>query len=490
MKFVIKIGFILFLGIFYMQGKSQEIVIDTEYGIYIRGISTDQNGDFILSANFISNYDKWFWKSMIVKVTPDFDTTIRVIDDTLNKLFSPYLLITQNNHYILNAVELLKDDTTGNYTQLAFIVFDEDMNQIAFKRYDISDPDQTTEAYMHFIQNEDGRIYGFGRSGLEDYFLIVEINEMGDTLRTNTVFTGYPGVASSSGVMPSHRDDLAMVAFGEGYNLNAQSEVYDIDTSLNIAHQPIILDSATGNYFFSIKAKWLNDSIYLATGSASYGKDNKEIILYKANANQNHQVVADYVILNSPGSDQPCIGSPSFIDPSYIYIGSCSYAPAGWNITEEYMVALIDEDLNLTAMKTFGKEGRNYVCNAIQATDDFGCIVSGTVHYPDSANTDWDMFVRKISLENMVGIAEQTADPDDSDYYIYPNPGNDKLYVNTARQGVIMKVYNMAGKKIMEIPIRRSLDQEINVQSLLSGSYLLKFTDEEGFRETKKWVKQ
>jgi hypothetical protein len=313
---------------------------------------------------------------------------------------------------------------------------------------------------------------------------------MGDTLRTNEVFTGFPGVASYSGVMPSKREDLAMVAFGEGYNLNGQSEVYDIDTSLNITHQPIILDSATGNYFFSIKGKWLNDSIYLASGSASYGKDNKEIILYKANANQNHEVVAEYVIIDSPGSDQPCAGSPSFIDPSHIYIGSYSGGGAGWTMTKEFMVALIDEDLNLTAMKTFGKEGLNYVCHAIQATEDLGCIVSGTVHHPDSADTDWDMFIRKLSLEDIVGIAEHTPDPYDSDYHLYPNPGGDQLYIYTAREGVKMEVYDMGGKKQLEHRVSNSLSQSYDMQGLIQGTYMLKFTDKEGFSETKKWIKE
>ena len=92
--------------------------------------------------------------------------------------------------------------------------------------------------------------------------------------------------------------------------------------------------------------------------------------------------------------------------------------------------------------------------------------------------------------EEITGVAEQTTAPYDSDYYLYPNPGGAEVYISTARQGVHLAIYDLDGKKVKEAKICKRLHQKINMESLPPGTYFFKFTDNKGFQETKKWIKQ
>ncbi len=92
--------------------------------------------------------------------------------------------------------------------------------------------------------------------------------------------------------------------------------------------------------------------------------------------------------------------------------------------------------------------------------------------------------------DEIVGVAEKTIDPYDSDYFIYPNPGKEKLNINTARKGVELKIIDINGKEVM----RRRLDDTFlhtyDVSKLSSGNYILHFRDNEGYEESIKWIKQ
>jgi hypothetical protein len=142
-------------------------------------------------------------------------------------------------------------------------------------------------------------------------------------------------------------------------------------------------------------------------------------------------------------------------------------------------------------MKSLGRDGYQYEMHCMQATDDLGCMVSGTVH--DNAHApsyDWDMFIRKIMPGDIVDVAEHTEDPYDSDYFIYPNPGSNYLKINTARKGVELKIFNTAGNLVSTHDLAEGFGRQITTGHLEAGIYILHFTDREGFSEKLSWIKK
>ncbi len=483
---------LLLLGISHLPGISQEIIMDTEFGIRPVFIKLDNNNDLILTA--MTKDTTNYWQSMILKITADLDTTYRIIDDTLNELFAPRLLITQNNRYIVNTVERLEGG--GNwFNRLTFIVFDEDLSILSFKRYNMEHIyPANNNVYMSFIQNEDSRIFGFGIRGDNDDFFVMEITEMGDTLRTKRIHSGPANPSLFSDVMESHTDSIAFYAFLAGFDYQGKWKVLTADTAFNYTYKNIELAEGF-NYIQSVKANWLNDSIYMGVGFLGIGEDkfiHEDLVLYKANAWQDHEVIGSPLWISRPDTtDFTAQNIPTFVDPSHIYVGSYRGSSPGASYNGRYMVAIVDEDLNLIGMKSLGRDGFQYEMHCLQATNDLGCMVSGTVH--DNAHApsyDWDMFIRKIMPGDIVDVAEHTEDPYDSDYFVYPNPGSDYLNINTARKGVGLKIFNTAGNLVSTHDLAEGFGRQITTGHLEAGIYILHFTDREGFSENVSWIKK
>jgi hypothetical protein len=367
------------------------------------------------------------------------------------------------------------------------MVFDEDFNILSFKRYDMGSI--YMEVYMNFIQNDDGRIYGFGHK--DDLLYVMEINEMADTLRTMLIdpVLGYP---SGSDVLESHNDTVAIHAIVSTFDSSTGTYKFvTIDTGFNnYTYYPIILNDNKIPY--SISANWINDSIYIGVGFIPEVGNVKNLAIYRANVNNGGIPEGDYLYIIRPDTqDMPARNIPTFVDLNHIYIGSYRGSDPGASYNGRFMVCIIDENLNLLGMKSLGKDGYQYEMHAMQATDDLGCIVIGTRH--DNANappTDWDIFIRKIMPDEIVEVAEHTADPYDSDYFIYPNPGSDELNINTARKEVELRIVDIAGKEVMRRKLNDTFLNTLNVTQLPSGNYLLQFKDKEGYQESLKWIKK
>ena len=473
----------LFFGILLSNVKSQEIIINTEYWIHGGGIQKDQNSNLILTANF--NDSVYFWKSMIIKVMPDFEYTYYIIDDTTNSLESGPILITKNNRILLSCIEM--PEGGYDFDHLIITGFDENLNQLFFKRYYL-EPQYEGEAPISLIQNDDGRIFGFG-ARFGDVFVALELNENGDTIRSK-IFPQSPGAPLTSDVISSNNDSIALYAFVEGLENNSSKyQVVSLDTSFNYSWEYIETESGFPQ---DVRATWLNDSIYIGVGFKPQPSADEDLLIYKANANQNHAIVGSPLLLERPEySDIPACNIPTFVSSDFIYAGSNS--PSGPDIPYDsyYMVCVFDESLNVLGMKTLGKPGYQYNLAGMQATDDLGCVVVGNVHnLATDSIYDIDLFIRKIMPDEIVEVAEHTADPYDSDYFIYPNPGSDELNINTARKGVELRIVNMAGKEVMYKKLDNTFLNTLNVSDFKSGNYILQFKDKEGYKENLKWIKK
>jgi len=468
---------------------SQEIIIDTDFGIEPHSITKDNNGNAILACVTVDTTN--FWQSSVFKVTPELDYSYVIIDDTLNKLFIDNVLVTQNNIILTNSIENLEG--SGNwYDRFVIAVFDEDLNMISFKRYNYEHIYPAwNDVIVDFIQNADQRIFGFGIRGESYEFLAMEINEMGDTLRTKKI-SSLPGPELHSDVMESHSDSIALYAFVHGFeNWSGLYKVLTLDTAFNYVYQNIEMPDPY-NYLQSPKANWIDDSVYIGVGFLPTVTSDKNLLVYKANANQNHELIGEPLFINRPDTaDVPAQNIPTFVDPGYIYIGSENQSFPWSSISYRYMVVVIDENLNVLGMKSYGKTGFNYNMYVMQATDDLGCILVGTVHdIANSPSYDWDMFIRKIMPEDIVNVAEKTEDSDDSDYFLFPNPGREILNIQTARKGVNLMIYDESGRLVRQESLGDGFNHSINVSMLLPGMQHLIFTDENGYTESLQWIKK
>lgn len=150
----------------------------------------------------------------------------------------------------------------------------------------------------------------------------------------------------------------------------------------------------------------------------------------------------------------------------------------GWPyIPSTVIVTKIADDFNVVWKKRL-LSGKAYSPFAIRATSDGGCIVAGWV-YDFNTENRFDLFALKINSGGTVGVDEIQ---EESMAFVYPNPARESITIGgvEARETLI---YNALGQCVM-----RFNGNEVNVEKLLNGIYLMRIDGAEGKLHTLRLV--
>jgi hypothetical protein len=82
---------------------------------------------------------------------------------------------------------------------------------------------------------------------------------------------------------------------------------------------------------------------------------------------------------------------------------------------------------------------------------------------------------------------------DKSDFSLYPNPANEKLYISFNNQETkvyYISILNIVGKAVLMLP-RPELGNGIDISSLSAGTYFVQLTDDKTkYVTVKKFIKE
>jgi len=112
-----------------------------------------------------------------------------------------------------------------------------------------------------------------------------------------------------------------------------------------------------------------------------------------------------------------------------------------------------------------------------------------TINIPMSDFTDQGLPVDKLKqfkfvgsgtvfIDNIYFYKAQSLGIDDqylTNISIYPNPTNDKLFIQGLSDATKVSIYNVLGKLVLS----QTISKEIDVNNLQSGIYIIKITDEQ-----------
>lgn len=146
-----------------------------------------------------------------------------------------------------------------------------------------------------------------------------------------------------------------------------------------------------------------------------------------------------------------------------------------------------------------------------------GCILTGSYGYLDYGNYitltgNWEQITRTLVADTNNTAAEFIIDLgagadvviDDvtvttsgagiseisqSNLTIYPNPASDMIYINNAEGSNLVKITNLLGQNIQQIPVN-SANVNINISKLPKGIYFVSFFNDQGILTTKKFIKE
>jgi len=468
------------------QVIQNEIIFNTEYHSGVKRTLEDNQQNIIIAG--FTRDTVYHYSGFLLKVSPDFDTTSVIIaNDTADIYFSDMLITPGNNYFLIGGIG---HDTGFNHQldHIAVYIFDENLNLMTEKSYQM--PEGYNNPKLFIWQSASGSIYAVGGEGSSSTMLLsLKFNELGDTLLTSYP---YENNAFIFNLQPKPDNLSGFYAFGQGFSIGMGR--MEIDTNLNYSIEQ--MDDALfypSGFQHDATARWLNDSVFLFSSLVNtdtigtpYPYEDNVLIKIKDDL----ELTDEYITVGIPSRRD--YGVPYNLDWKFtnkMYVGTFdAYAPLS---QLRYFVAMFNEDLEVAGTKIIGGEGDySYELWNMCATTDGGLICSGAVRKQGNIDYDWDIFVHKFMPEDIVQVAEKTANPYDSDYYVYPNPGTDRLNIITARKGVNLAIFNQNGQLVQKEKLHDAFNNTINTTLLTKGVYFLHFTDDEGYSEIIKWIKQ
>ena len=475
-----------------LSQQINEFVFDTEFGIGCNRIVKDNNGDFILNCGIWDS--SGHISTTILKLTPEFDTTSTYINFPDYDISFSDIIITENNNSVFIGNYGVDLGYGYYYDYFCIIRFDENFNELYFKIYQL--PTGFINTRLKLWQSENGYIYAAGtirNNSSSDYnFYLTKFNGNGDTLKTiKSPQALTPKITYN--ILGSNDGESGFYVFGKNFSYSSSIQIIDVDTNLN--YTIIDLDDLSNGYFLGpgVDAKWLNDSIYLFS-SCDDPTNNKDFVedLFVSKMTSNHEFIGEPIWLGRKDTtDYPGANHMDYSDPEFIFLGANT---GQWPLAAyqyNYFIGLIDGDLNIKGTKRIGKANHNFMFMALCATDDGGCLFASTKYdYINDPDYDFDLHILRLYPDDIITSASETPLEIDSDYYVYPNPGNNILYVETARKGVKIEMFDDKGDLVITEQLNNNFTSKINTLKLPAGVYVYKFTDDKGFTETGKWIKK
>jgi hypothetical protein len=154
-----------------------------------------------------------------------------------------------------------------------------------------------------------------------------------------------------------------------------------------------------------------------------------------------------------------------------------------------YLLNNVDTTLGLNWQKYYGGDGY-YSLFGILATRDSGCLMFGTFwDYHHTQKRIRYLSLIKVTKEGQFLSVNNEPTASVHEVIIYPNPGNDRIYVETQLKNATFFLYDLTGREVLHVgllPGRIS----IQIQNLNSGIYIYKVIQNSQVKECGKWIKE
>jgi hypothetical protein len=260
-----------------------------------------------------------------------------------------------------------------------------------------------------------------------------------------------------------------------------------VDTNFDLIDCDLIHDP---NIKTRASAKWINDSTYLIAGKwFLLERDEWDIGIIMVN--KSDSVLSTASFGKPDTSDWPgnykCL---DFISSDNIFFtGSTnSYTPHFQNEPSWIMVNILDSDLNLKNQQLFGGDAY-YLVNTVLATQDSGCVLACTRYDYLTQDEESDVYILKVNKDGLLVSTPENPIINNNICYIYPNPGNEILNVNSPMNWLKIQLFDLTGRIECSAELVTGTNS-IPVSGLPSGIYLYRIIDHNQRRiQSGKWIK-
>ncbi|MBI9033327.1 MAG: T9SS type A sorting domain-containing protein [Bacteroidales bacterium] len=268
-------------------------------------------------------------------------------------------------------------------------------------------------------------------------------------------------------------------AFGQGFDLVNPSR-------LTLNEEFDIIDEKNTYVLNEQDAEWISDTSFVLCGSV-HENDTTFMISQILDTNLNVYSEALFKHPSSWNQHVAAFNSLDLINNDYIYLGGTTHlAPMFTQYPNYVMLNKLDLSFNIEWQKFIGGDAQ-YILYSIKTTPDGGCIMAGSRYDWNTQYNERDIFVMKVD-ENGLITSVEGEDFQVADAIVYPNPGSNKLQIQSAFPLKEIRMMDVNGRMVLQQPLNYLMD-EINVNPLNAGTYIYQIIGRDDEIQHGKWMK-
>jgi len=275
----------------------------------------------------------------------------------------------------------------------------------------------------------------------------------------------------------------------DGPVANSPCQFITMDYDFNINRT----DSVPGGIEAYLNVKTISDGEFMITGLKHFWNSNPrtdKIGILKLDST--FHIKKEFFFGPNDTVSYPAYNTNlDFLNVNNIFLGGVANQDWGgvFSYADSYiLLGKLDSSLNLTWRRYFGGDSYYMVWSVI-ATTDGGCIIGATTNDLETQGEERDIYILKVDSSGLVTGINNQPPVQSHEAIVYPNPGDDLLYVETQLKDAIFHLFDLTGREVQShglFPGRNS----IQVSDLNSGLYVYKIIQNSQVKEYGKWINQ
>jgi hypothetical protein len=410
-----------------------------------------------------------------------------------NLFFEEVIQLDNGNYFVFSSYG--PNDYYNPAETAMVLIFDQDLNLITEKKYDLVDP------YILIgdskIIREDNGIILIAASAerannppINKYDLaLYRFSQAGDTLETR--FSHYQRNVRVYDVdkIPGSENYLILESFTQ---LNGDFECYILKPDLTL---DTVNFHSSWDYWVQnnmVTDYWYPDKTFIMASGLHIDELGLGVFRCDTHANISEYLFLNKINIYDCNAYTECM---AFADENSIYIAGFMADYWDCNSADSIELYVVDTALNQIAYKSLGGDISYDVMGVLTAKDK-GAILYGIAWHPSGENCYGNLVIYYVSREDLglepVQVFDLETEDNTSD--VFPNPASSIIhfYVNkeqlTERSRI--KLYNSSGKKIYDYRLPDTGNTlQLNITNLENGWYVYEISNESEIISKGKFVK-
>ncbi len=452
----------------------------------------DHKGDFvvIITQTKLSDHSR---STHLMKIKNNGNTMLNRICPMIDNSEQVYIIETPDSNYL--SIGRINTDTSA-FGHIYLVKYDPMFNTIWEKSYKLDN----SKCYSLNYYKADDHLFICGSDDIDTLsssftrIFMLKISYDGNLL--SRTYLPYSGIFKINTII-ENADMNGYKVFVEGSDsiLSTMTEIITVDSNLQVISFVPKPTNDPLHVQYGNTAKRFSDSTYLLGGSKmvydmacnTFARDLNVYLI----SEDNQQILNEYEFGKTDTIDQAAYnGSIDFIDKDNIFLyGDVCYIEFWATEPNWLIIEKLDSNLILKWRKYYGGDAY-YTSKMIKATIDGGCIILATKYDADYQNSEQDIYILKLDANGEMISNEPNIGIQIKDILVYPNPGNNRLYFQTAIDDeILLELYDAKGL-LLKSEIIQGGEKSVDVSLLPEGIYFYRFSTDEGLIDSGKWIKQ